>query len=240
MPRKRLPLALSALATIVLVGLTASTARATTQTLYCYVSGTMQSPTGHIDGFYGGNLAWEHFGYYTPTITRAFYYYNVLDPPAPDTNRIYPRKNGYCVFSIPGFNWTGDLPACTLCYYQSAHNGSPDLLVNAAMPDNWPPGGYLDPTYFMSIWNNTDTVAWDSTRTNDNCWYKVPLSYWATCAIADSGSKYYGIGGASAIFYTGWIYPSYALNHGHDGWYTDVSGSGQYKQYIKVVYQQGP
>jgi hypothetical protein len=175
------------------------------------------------------------------TITRAFYYYSVLDPPAPDTNRPYPRKNGYCAFSIPGFNWTGDLPACTLFYYQSAHNGFPDLRVNAWYPTYWPPGDEDDQTYFMSIWNSTETVATDGTHANDNDWYKVPLTYWATCAIADSGSKYYGIGGgASAVFYTGWIYPGYSVNHGVNGWYTDVSGSGDYKPYIKVVYTPGP
>jgi len=207
---------------------------ATTHTVYCYSEGDW--PTGHIDWYQGELSIWDYYVWGYPTITRAFDYYQYpTQPPSYDTMRAYPRKNGYCVFNIPGFNWSGDLPACTLYYYQSAHNGSPDLLVNAWVPDNWPPGGGNNQICFWRIWNSTDTVATDVTHANDNCWYKVPLTYWARCAIADSGSYHYGAGG-SAIFYTGWIYPSYSASHGVRDSYTDVSGSSGYRPYIKVVY----
>jgi hypothetical protein len=210
---------------------------ATTQTAYCYVSDDPY-PTGHIDWDQGQFPIWDDYvwDYQDPTIKRAFdYYQNPTQPPTYDTMRAHPRKNGFCRFAIPGFNWTGDLPACTLFYYQSAHNGSPALLVNAWVPDNWPPGDSNYQAYFWRIWNSTDTVATDSTHTNDGSWYKVPLSYWARCAIADSGSEYYGTENY-ADFYTGWIYPSYSPSHGVNGWYTGVSGSSGYEPYIKVVY----
>jgi hypothetical protein len=238
MPKNRLALALTTLAIIALVGLLANTAHAATA--YCY---TAQAglPTGHFDWYQGQNSTTESIVWRTPTITRGFYYWRPpFDPPLYDTSRAYPRKNGYCAFNIPGFNWTGDLPACTLFYYQSAHNGTPDLLVNAWLPfginTNPPADGAAD-SCFWRIWRSTDTVAWDSTRAVDGNWYKVPLSYWGTCAVADSGSKYYAVGG-SALFYTGWKYPSYAANHGQTGWYTDVSGDNA--PYIKVVYTPGP
>jgi hypothetical protein len=234
MPKNRLAPALTTLAIIALVGPLANTAHAATA--YCYIA-QAGLPTGHFDWYQGENSTTESIVWRTPTITRAFYYYNVLDPPAPDTNRAYPRKNGYCVFNIPGFNWTGDLPVCTLFYYQSAHTGTPDLLVNAWYPTSWPPGGRYNSTYFMAIWNSTDIVATDSAHASDNNWYGVPPTYWGTCAIADSGSKYFALGG-SALFYTGWKYPSYAVNHGQNGWYTDVSGNNA--PYIKVVYTPGP
>jgi hypothetical protein len=245
MPRPKFALALLVLACTMLVGCkepaglpNSDVHAATTQTVYCHVYA--DNPSGHIDAYAGGDHAWDYFEYYTPTITRAFYYYQLpVQPPAYDTFRAYPRKNGYCVFGIPGFNWTGDLPVCTLFYYQTAHNGSPDLRVNAWYPTSWPPGGRYNSTYFMAIWNSTDIVATDSAHASDNNWYGVPLTYWATCAIADSGSSHY-MAGDTARFTTGWIYPSYSVIHGVNGWYADVSGSGDYKPYIKVVYTPGP
>ncbi len=35
---------------------------ATTQTVYCYVAGD-QDPSGHIDGYQGDNVVWDHFDY---------------------------------------------------------------------------------------------------------------------------------------------------------------------------------
>lgn len=233
----KLPLALSALALILLVGLPNNVAHAATA--YCYTA-QAELPTGHFDWYQGQNSTTDSIVWRTPTITRAFYYYRYpVDPPLYDTSRAYPRKNGYCVFNIPGFNWKGDLPVCSLFYYQSAHNGTPDLLVNAWVPSvyYWPPPASYPDSSFWRIWRSTDTVATDSTHTNDGNWYGVPLSYWGTCAVADSGSKYFAVGG-SALFYTGWKYPSYAVNHGQNGWYTDVSGGNA--PYIKVVYTPGP
>jgi hypothetical protein len=235
MPKNRLTPALAMLAIIVLVGLTANTARATTDTVYCFPVNDLY-PSGHFNWYQGPGTTTDSITFHYPTITRAFYGYNVLVPPNPDTNRAYPRKNGFCRFNIPGFNWKGDLPVCSLFYYQSAHNGSPNLLVNAWLPYGaWGPPN--NDSSFWRIWRSTDTVATDSAHTNDGSWYGVPLSYWATCAIADSGSKYDALGG-SALFFTGWVYPSPNANQGKDGWYADVSAGNA--PYIKVVYTPGP
>ncbi len=215
---------------------------ATTQTVYCYVEDESW-PTGHIDWYQGQSSIWDFYvwDYQDPTITRAFYYYPLpISPPRPDTNRAYPRKNGYCVFSIPPFDCPSQVPACTLYYHQVSHSGTPDLLVNAWHPDAWPPSGANSQTCFWRIWDSADTVATDSTRTNDGCWYTAPLSDWACEVIADSGAWYYeNDPDGKALFYTGWVIPSYAANHGCDSSYTDVSGgTGDYAPYIKVVYEE--
>jgi hypothetical protein len=239
-------LAFLALATVMLVGchepagVANDVHAATTVTLYVTTDNFML-PCGHIDWYQGELAIWDGYSYnpYDSTIRRAFNYYpNPTNPPTYDTMRAYPRKNGHCVFRIPGFDANG-LPACTLFYYQSAHIGSADLVVKTFLPkDHWPPL-YMIPDFqedFWREWNSTDTVATDSTRTSDGYWYKVPLTDWACQAIADSGAEYYGTENW-ANFYTGWIYPSYNPSHGASGSYTDVSGSSGYAPYIKVVYE---
>ena len=238
----KLPLALIALAIVMLVGchepvgVPSDSHAATTQTLYI-TTDSLLNQTGHIDWYQGELTIWDYYTFNTYTITRAFdYYHTPTQPPLVDTSRAYPRKNGFCVFRIPPFDSPNGIPVCTLYYYQNSHSGSADLLVNAWFENiMWPPIYQGDRnTMFWAIWNSTDTVATDVTHANDDCWYKVPLSDWACQAIADSGAT-----GDWTVFYTGWIYPSYMANHGQDGWYTDVSGADAIPPYIKVVYDDG-
>jgi hypothetical protein len=136
----RATLALVALAIILLTGckkqfgLPGNVVRAaTTHTVFCHAGG-VDWPTGHIDWYQGVSSIWDRYEWHfqDSTITRAFYYATLpLSPPRPDTNRAYPRKNGYCVFSVPPFDCASQVPACTLYYYQVSHFRSPDLLVNA-------------------------------------------------------------------------------------------------------------
>jgi hypothetical protein len=217
------------------IGLPKQVHTATTQTVYCTTN--INSPTGHIDWFQDKQAIWGWYEVHYATITRAFNYYQ---PPL-DTNRAYPRRNGFCVFTIPHFDCPSGTPACTLYYYQESHYGSADLVVNGwRLPEEemvwppWPAQWYYD-DMFWAIWNSTDTLATDSTHTNDDCWYKVPLTAEACEAIADSGA----IEDHSVVLFTGWIHPSYAANHGVDGWFTDVSGSGANPPFIKVVYDDG-
>ena len=150
----------------------------------------------------------------------------------------YPRKIGVSVFKIPPFDGSSGIPACTLYYYQDAHSGDADLLVNSWWFESmsWPP--YPSQPYynamFLAIWNSTDTVATDSTRTNDDDWYKVPLTTAACAAIADSATYYYEYHeGDSCTFYMGWVYGGT-----EDEYYTDVSGTyASNPPYIKVVYE---
>lgn len=239
----RLMPALCALAIIMMTGckqpagVPSDVHTATTHTLYITTDGVM-APCGRINWYQGWDeelqKVWEWYTYTNGTIKRAFNYYQ---PPL-DTNCAYPRSNGHCVFKIPGFLSMGGTPACTLFYYQTAHSGSAGLAVTAWWEViRWPPVYEEDQqTAFWAEWNSTDTVATDSTRATDNCWYAIPLSNWAIGAIVDSGATYYGTENY-AFFYTGWVYPTYMANHGEDGWYTDVSGSSGYAPYIKVVYE---
>ncbi|MBM3332456.1 hypothetical protein FJY68_11525 [candidate division WOR-3 bacterium] len=156
-------------------------------------------------------------------ITRAFYRYSQQHPDWP-----YPRQIGVCQFKIPPFDCPSGIPACTLYYYQESHSGDADLLFNAWYADvQWPPqpAGYY--TIYMAIWNSTDTLATDSTRANDDCWYKVPLRLSACAAIADSGAT-----GDTTVLLTGWVYSGT-----ENGYYTDVSGTyASNPPYIKIVY----
>jgi hypothetical protein len=227
----KLPLALIALAVIMLVGckqpigVPSEVYAATTDTVYCTTDG-INRPTGHFDLYQVGPLSnqviltWD-----TTEITRSYY---------SGEYGAYPRELGACVFTIPAFDCSGT-PYCTLYYYQDAHSGNADLLVNAWWIDPsfyWPPYPSQASYYemFMTIWNSTDTVATDVTHEDDDCWYAVPLSDWACEAIAESAEAYLPNGSCS--FFTGWVYSGTS-----DGTYTDVSGTyASNPPYIKVVY----
>jgi hypothetical protein len=135
-----------------------------------------------------------------------------------DEDRAWPRKVGFCHFSVPYFESPGALRACTLYYHQKSHSGSANLLVNMPPIVSWPGA---DSAVYWLIWNCTDTAATDITHTTDG-WYKVPLTTDACAAIRDA---------AGDVFVTGWVYCDSV-----DGTYTEVDGDGDYEPYIKVWY----
>jgi len=234
----KLPLALVALAIIMLVGCQEPVGIpsndvhvATVQMESCYVAGSIYS--GHVDWYQGllGGL-YDHYDFGWGTITRA-HYYLPLRPPL----ITWPHKNGFCIFTIPHFEATGGIVACTLYYFQSAHSGSASLLVNswpwgqmAAWPPSPPTDSVLNLLYWK-IWNSNDTVATDSTHATDGCWYKVPLTPEAYTAIADTAAAYQVYG----FFKTGWVYRGAV-----DGTFTDVTGYDlDHPPFIRIWYDDG-
>jgi len=184
----------------------------------CYVASDDTSLTGHVDWYEGPSKIWDFYSRTYGTITRGYYQMS---------GRAYPRQNGFCHFYVPDFEpSTGMVLACTLYIYQSAHNGSADLIVKW-LPDirTWSGGGGLDDdSLYWLIWNGTDTVAVDTYHASDNTWYKVPLTpagCMAVLACREGG------------LVTGWVYPG--STHGT---YADVSGCGAYAPYIKVWYEE--
>ncbi len=175
--------ALCVLALIVLVGVPG---QARASTLDCTVLGGSQF-SGHVDMWSGVYTIDSAYHRYSPVITRG---YHELD------SRCYPLQNGFCGFYIPYFDANGNIPACTLYYYQSDHSGSASLRVNW-MYDvlAWSPN---DTLLFWAAWNDTLVLATDSTRTTDGAWYKVPLTSEGCGVIGDLGAR---IGGQN--LYTG-------------------------------------
>jgi len=227
-------LALFALAIVMLVGCkqpvgvpSSRVHAATIQKESCYVQININS--GHFDWYQDSLAIWWHYSWsYGDPIRRA--YDCSGNPP-----RAYPRKDGYRVFNIPYFVST-EVPSCTLCYYQTAHNGSASLLVNTWQPDgDWPPGTTWYNYDFWAIENSTNTVATDIAHATDGCWYKVPLTYAACTAIRETSLVYGPDGGGQ--FWTGWVYRG-SVN----GTYTDVrgyDGSDNHAPFIRVVYDDG-
>jgi hypothetical protein len=217
----KLPLALIALAIVMLVGckepigIPGNDVRvATVQMESCYVAANVQS--GHVDWYQGilGQL-YDHYGFGW-TITRA-HYYLPLRPPL----ITWPHKSGYCIFTVPYFDASGGIVACTLYYYQTAHSGSASLLVNSWTNPlaSWPPSPQNDSTLnlvYWQIWNSNDTVATDITHATDDSCYKLALDGAVAAAIADTAAAHpYDDG----WYHTGWVYRG-----SQDGTYTDVAG----------------
>ena len=235
----KLPLALIALAIVMLVGckepigIPGNDVRvATVQMESCYVAGNIYS--GHVDwyqGLYGG--LYDHYDFDWGTITRA-HDYLPLRPPL----ITWPHKNGFCLFTIPHFEASGGIVACTLYYFQTAHSGSASLLVNgwtwgqvASWPPSCPPTDSFLNLLYWQIWNSNDTVATDSTHATDDSCYKIALDDAVSAAIADSAAAQGG-----GLLKTGWVYRG-----SEDGTYTDVSGYDGYdhEPYIKIWYDDG-
>jgi hypothetical protein len=131
----RASLALLALATAMLVGCKEPAGlprgdvhAATIHTVYCPL--TDYYPAGHIDYYCGHLTIVDHYDWNSQDsrIMSGFAYYK---PPL-DTQRPYPRINGFGVFEIPAFTWT-TMVACSLFYYQESHNGTPNLAVTASL-----------------------------------------------------------------------------------------------------------
>jgi hypothetical protein len=229
----KLPLALIALAIIMLVGckqpvgVPSDVHAATDQTVYCRPVDIMD-PTGHIDwyqtvyGLSGGFYNWD-----TDTITRGY---------TDSAGHNWPRRIGICVFKIPHFESPFETPKCTLFYYQESHTSYGDtLFVNSWYNANihWPPWPGDWSTVFGAAWGSNDLVAEDITHSTDG-WKSVELSDEVCAAIADSGA-------ASevdewVVFFTAWIYSGSV-----DSTYTNVAGDYDldYAPYIKVDYDDG-
>jgi len=224
MSKHKLMLVLNVLAVIVLVGcnqpvgLPSNDVHAATVAVEsCYV-GSDTLLTGHVDWYEGEPRIWDRYSLTFGTITRGYYYYSALQP-----NRAYPRQNGFCHFYVPSFTPpSGEVLACTLYYYQSAHSGSANLVVKwLPSIESWP---LLDSdSLFWLIWNSTDIVAVDTYHAGDNTWYKVPLTSAGRMAVL-------ACSGGSLV--TGWVYPDST-----NGTYADVSGVGANAPYIKVWYE---
>jgi hypothetical protein len=203
---------LLALATIMLVGVPG---QACAGTFDCTVA-NLTGPTGHIDMWSGVYTIDSAYHRYNPVITRGYY---------DKDGRCYPLQNGFGAFYVPHFDTTGNIPACTLYYYQSAHSGSADLRVNWAYEvSRWPTA---DDILFWAAWDDTPIIATDGTHTTDGAWYAVPLTSEGCGVIADLGSR----PSSGEYLYTGWTYHGFV-----DGTYTDVAGAGNCAPYIHVVY----
>lgn len=217
----KLPLALCALAIIVLVGckdpvgLPNGTVRAATAyTLYCTLSpDTLLS--GYVSMWAGRMTPDSAYQVYFNKIRRGL---DLMD------GRWYPRTNGFGTFAVPHFaDGMTPTPACTLIYYQSAHSGSANLLVDWMYDiEDWAAIENYDPV-FWAAWDDQDSViATDGAQSSDG-WRRVPLTTWACNKIRDMG-----IGPNGDVLITGWVYTGLA-----GGTYADVSLADT----IKVVYQ---
>ncbi len=129
MSRQKSLLALTALVVITLVGcrepvgLTNDRVRAATVEMEsCYVTGNTYC--GHVDWYQGffGRL-WDHYGFGF-TLTRAHNWYPISPPTI-----AWPHKEGFCIFTVPHFEASGGVVACTLYYYQTSHSGTASLLA---------------------------------------------------------------------------------------------------------------
>jgi len=146
----RLPLALIALIITISVGckepvgLPDDTAHAAaTYTIYCTVAADT-ALTGYVSVWSGLMTIDSAHQAYFDKIRRGYY---------EEDDRWYPRMNGFCTFEVPHFD-TRVTPACTLIYYQSAHNGSADLLVDWLYGIGSAPYDY--DAVFWAAWDDHD------------------------------------------------------------------------------------
>jgi len=110
----KLPLALIALAIVMLVGCKQPVGlsrndvhAATTQTTTCYITASIQ--TGHVDWYQGDGSPWVDYDLDFGTITRAYDCYDE------DPDRAWPRKDGFCIFQVPHIDpVNGDPPHAQL------------------------------------------------------------------------------------------------------------------------------
>jgi hypothetical protein len=218
MSKYRLMLALCALATAVLVGCNQPVGLPNNDvhaasTVYCYlVNPDSAKWSGHLDLYSGYMSVDSCIDSFSPTIRRGYYEYQ---------NRTYPRQIGFAVFAVPQFDAAGNIPTCTLYYYQSAHSGYPDLEVRDM---GITVANAVKETLYWRAWDSNVIVAYDATHWT-NGWYKVALTSEGCGRILDKGTN-------GGNLYTGWVYPDSV-----DGIYTEVYGAtSNYSPYIKVVY----
>jgi hypothetical protein len=196
----------------------------------CYVTANIQS--GHFDWFQGEQSIQDTFSWFSGSPIRRAYNCYPRDP-----DRAWPRKNGYCIFTVPHFTTVGGGQAtcvCTLYYYQISHSGSASLSVTSWSQTgaSWPPASQQDrSSYYWAIANGV-VIATDNAHATDSCWYKIPLSTAACAAIAETSFVYQD---GDGLFRTGWVYPDSV-----DGTFTDVTGYDyNHPPFIRVWYDDG-
>ena len=217
----KLPLALIALAVIMLVGckqpvgLPNNDVHAASTTVYCYLVDPDDAKwSGHLDLYAGYMTPDSAIDSVSPTIRRGYYEYQ---------NRPYPRQIGFAVFEVPEFDASGGVPDCTLYYYQSAHSGYPDLEVRDMGITTAPSTAH---DMFWGAWDSDVIIAEDSTHQASG-WYKVALTSEGVDMIVELSS-----GGGT--IWAGWVYDGTT-----NGIYTEVDGAtSDNPPYIKVVAQQ--
>ncbi len=175
----------------------------------CFVAADT-SLSGHVDWYQTGLMS-EYYTRSIPLIKRGY---------VDSAGLQHPRINGFCTFEVPYFDPGGNIPECTLYYYQSAHNGSADLRVNyASSIDDW--GGTSDGTLFWATWNDEPIVATDAAQSSDG-WHAVPLTSEGCGAVLEK---------AGGELLTGWTYRGNV-----SGTYADVTGAGANAPFIVFVY----
>ena len=184
---------------------------ATIRTTYCYVAGDT-AMCGHVDWYQTYNMG-QYYVRTVPLIKRGY---------TDSAGLQHPRMNGFCTFAVPYFDSHGEIPQCTLFYYQSAHNGSADLRVNwLSSITTWP---VSDGSLFWAAWDDEPIMATDVAQGTDG-WHSVPLTSEGSGKVLDK---------AGQILRTGWTYRGSV-----SGTYANVTGSGANAPYIKVVYDDG-
>ena len=174
------------------------------------VDTTVDQWSGHLDGYAGYMTIDSCVDSFSPTIKRGYYEYQ---------RRPYPRYIGYAVFGVPEFDGSTGVVVCTLCYYQSAHSGSPNLSFRDIGITMAPASKHA---LYWGAWDSNVIMATDNTHAQ-NGWYKVALSAGVDSIIA-LGAR----GGGN--LYTGWVYT------GTDNIWTEVYGANSgHSPFIKVV-----
>ncbi len=209
-------LALGMVAAVVLVGCkqpvgmpNRNTHAASTVVDTCFVA-TDTALSGHVDWYQTGLMS-EYYTRSIPLIKRGY---------VDSAGLQHPRMNGFCTFEVPYFDPGGNIPECTLHYYQSAHNGSADLRVNhASSIEYWP--GVTDGTLFWATWNDEPIIATDAAQSRDG-WHTVLLTEEGCGAVLER---------AGSFLLTGWTYRGNV-----SGTYADVIGTGANAPFIVFVY----
>jgi len=174
----------------------------------CYVASDT-ALAGHVNWYQTSRT----ISYYTrsnPLIRRAF---------TDSAGLAHPLTNGFCAFEVPDFDSHGNIPSCTLHYYQSSHSGSADLRINhLSSITSWNPS---DEDLFWAAWDDEPIMATDVAQGTDG-WHTVPLTA-EGCGVvfACAGEK----------LYAGWTYRG-----GVSGTYANVTGSGANAPFIIIVY----
>jgi len=183
---------------------------ASVDTIYCYLADTTDDKwSGHLDLYAGFMTPDSSIESITPIIRRGYYTYE---------GRPYPRQIGYAVFYVPEFDHGGNVPDCTLYYYQSAHSGSPSLEVrDMGIEISNPSRSEM----YYGAWCSDVVMAEDDTHQNG----------WHTVALTGEGAGVIVAFSANGYLYTGWVYPDDT-----SGIYTEVDGATcDSLPYIKVV-----
>jgi hypothetical protein len=194
----KLPLALIALAIVMLVGCNRPIGlpnEARTASVYRADVPNEDSATGHIDYFEDPPFGVAPYSRDVPGIKWG-------DAKNQDYEED-PRTNGFAVFNIPPIeNAENEIWPCTLYYYLRAQSGDTNfrLVVTELESD---PRSISDELLFWYAWY-ADSIAGDIHQ-GTNGWHAIPLSTEACAAITTIAD-----GEEGGDYYTGWITPDIA------------------------------